>query len=86
MAQWVKNLTTVAWVTAEVRVQFLSWHNGLKDLTLLQLWHRLQLQIGFNPWSWNFHMQWVWPLKTKVGGWWAEDFGVIWGLFFFFVF
>ena len=21
-----------------------------KDLLLLQLWHRLQLQLGFNPW------------------------------------
>ena len=43
MAQWVKNLTTAAWVAMEVHVQFLAQHSGLKDLELLQLWHRLQL-------------------------------------------
>ena len=32
MAQWVKNLTTVTQVTAEVQVQFLAWDTGSKDL------------------------------------------------------
>ena len=35
MAHWVKNLTAVAWVTAEVRVQSLARCSGLKDLALL---------------------------------------------------
>ena len=26
----------------------------VRDLVLPQLWHRLQLQVGFNPWSGNF--------------------------------
>ena len=33
VAQWVKNPTTEAQVTAEVQVQ--SWRSGLKDLALL---------------------------------------------------
>ena len=28
----------------------------IKDLALLQLWHRLPLQLGFNPWPRNFYM------------------------------
>ena len=31
MAQWVKNLTAVAWVTVEAQVRSLAWHSGLKD-------------------------------------------------------
>ena len=37
MAQWVKDLTTVAWVSAAVQVQSLGQISGLKDLALLQL-------------------------------------------------
>ena len=37
----------------------------VKDPTLLQLWHRLQLQLGFNPWPRNFHMSRVQPKKEK---------------------
>ena len=40
---WIKNPTAVAWVAAEVCVQFLAWHSGLKDGALLQLQHRSQL-------------------------------------------
>ena len=51
VAQWVKNLTAVAWVTAEVWVPSLAWHSGLTDLALLQLQHRSQLWwLRFNPW------------------------------------
>jgi len=39
-----------------------QWVN---DLALLQLWHRLQLQFGFNPWPGNFHMPFVWLKKKK---------------------
>ena len=55
VVQWVKNLTTVAPITAEVRVQSLAQHGGLKDLVLLQLW------LGFDLWPRNFHILWVWP-------------------------
>ena len=41
MAQWVKNLNTGARIAAEVWVQSLAQHSGLKDLALLQLWGRL---------------------------------------------
>ena len=30
-----------------------------------QLWHRLQLQLGFSPWPRNFNMPWVQPRKKK---------------------
>ena len=50
MAQWVKNLTAAAQATAEEWVQAPNWHSGLKDPVLTYLWHKLQLQFGFNPW------------------------------------
>ena len=59
MAQWVKNLTVVAQVTAELLVPSVVWHSGLKDLVLPQL------QLRFNPWSGNFCMLQVQPLKKK---------------------
>lgn len=40
MAQWVKYLTAVAWVTAEVRVRSPAGTSRLKDLALPELWHR----------------------------------------------
>ena len=36
----------------------------VKDPLLPQLWPRLWLQLGFNPWPTNFHMLWVRPKKT----------------------
>ena len=36
----------------------------VKDPALPQLWHWLQLCLGFDPWPWYFHMLWVWPKKT----------------------
>ena len=66
MVQWVKTLTAVAWVDAEVQGRSLDQRNGLKDLALLQLWHRSQLQLRFNHWPGNFHMSLVRPLKKKV--------------------
>ena len=48
MVQWVKNLTSVAWITLEV--QFSSRPCAVvKDLTLPQLQHWLQLWLGFSP-------------------------------------
>ena len=35
-----------------------------KGLVLPQLWHRSQLQLGFDLWPRNFHMLWV-PLKKE---------------------
>ena len=37
----------------------------VKELALLQLWHRLQLQLRFDPWPRNFHMPRVWPKDLK---------------------
>ena len=34
-----------------------TWGHGLKDLAMLQVWCRLQLQLRFNPWPGNFHMK-----------------------------
>ena len=37
----------------------------IKDLALLQLWHRLLLQLTFNPWPGNLHMPWMWQKKNE---------------------
>ena len=37
-----------------------------KDLTLPQLRHRSQLQLGFNPWPRNFHMPQVQAKKSLI--------------------
>ena len=37
----------------------------VKDLVLLELWCRLQLQLGFNPWPSNFHMHGCGQKKKK---------------------
>ena len=44
MAQWVKNLPAVVWVTAEMLVHFPDQCSGLKAPVLPRLW------LGFNPW------------------------------------
>ena len=49
MVQWVKNLTTVAWVAAEAQVRSLACCCGFEGLALSQLWCRLQLRLGFSP-------------------------------------
>ena len=36
----------------------------VKDLVLLQLWYRMQLQLGFDPWPRNFIM----PLLVCLWG------------------
>lgn len=38
----------------------------IKDSALLQLWHRSQLGLGFDPSPRSFHMQWVWPKKGLI--------------------
>ena len=65
MAQWVKNLTAAAQVPAEVQVPSPTPHNGLEDPGSPQLWHRLQLWLGFNLWPGNIHMLQVQPLEKK---------------------
>ena len=47
MEQWAKNLTAVAWVTAEVQVLSLAQNSGLKVPSMLQLWLR------FSPLAWE---------------------------------
>ena len=50
MAPSVKNLTAVAQVAAEAYVQSPAPPSRLKHPALPQLWHRLQLWLGFSPW------------------------------------
>ena len=61
VAEWVNNLTAAAGVNGEAEVQSVAQGRELKKLALLQLQHRSQLWIGFNPWPENFHMPLVWP-------------------------
>ena len=42
-----------------------SWHSGLNNPALLQLWHRLQLWLRFSSWPGKFHMPQVQPKKKK---------------------
>ena len=58
---WVKNQTALDWVSAEAWVQSPTWSSGLKNLALLQLWHRSQLWLKYHLWPGNFHMPQVWP-------------------------
>ena len=54
---------------------FLLWHNRLRiwyflcrgkgSIPGLDPWHRSQLQLGFDPWTWNFHMPWMKQKKKK---------------------
>ena len=59
VAQRVKNLTTVAWVSAVAQVWSSAQFIGLKDLALSELWLR------FSLWLRNVHMPWVQPYKKK---------------------
>ena len=49
------NINAVGQVAAEAWVLSLAQCSGLKDLALLHLWHRLQLQLIFSAWLRNFH-------------------------------
>ena len=61
MTQGNKNLIAAALVNVEVQVPNPSLAQQVKDLVLLQLWHRLKLWLGFVPQPGNhFHM----PLGT----------------------
>ena len=71
MGQWVKNMATAAWVTAEGQVQFpaclVQW---VKDLMLLQLWHRSQLaQIQSLVQELPYAMGVAKKLKIKINKW-----------------
>ena len=63
VAQWVKNQTAGDQVAAKMQVRSPAQHSRLKDLVLPQLWHNYQMQLGFNDWPGNFHLQWVQSLK-----------------------
>ena len=69
MAKWVKNLTTAAWIAAEMQVCSSAQCSGLKDLASLQVQLELRLQLRFSPWPGNFHMLWVQPSKGKKKMW-----------------
>ena len=65
VAQWVKDSTAAAQIAVEMQ-----FHPGptqwVKDLTLSQLWHRSQLQLGLDPWPGNLCMPQV--CKNGEGG------------------
>ena len=66
MVQWVKNLRAEVQITVEALVQSPVHQSGLKDSALLQLQHKSQLKLRFDPWLGNFHMAWVQPLKINI--------------------
>ena len=50
------------------QVRSLAQQSGLKDQMFPQLWYRLQLQFGSNPWPRNFHMLWDSQKRKKIQG------------------
>ena len=48
------NQTALNWVSVEAWVRFATWSSGLKNVALLQLWHRSQLWLEYHPWPGNF--------------------------------
>ena len=52
MVQWVNELACLRG-SASSTPDPAQW---VKDPALLQLWHRSQLQLGFDSWSEDFHM------------------------------
>lgn len=67
VAQCVKDLTAVAGVAVEGSIPSLT--QCVKDPALLQLLRRLQLQLWFDPWPWNFHLPLMQPKKKKKAQW-----------------
>ena len=61
VAQWFNELACLCGGTGSIPSP-VQW---VKDLSLLQLWHRLQLGLGFNPRPKNFHMLWGQPKRKK---------------------
>ena len=51
VAQWVNNPACLCGGAGLIP----SPDQWVKDLILLQLWHRGQLQLRFDPWPGNFH-------------------------------
>ena len=65
MAHWVKNLTAVAQVSAEVRVHSLAHYSRLKGIAAATAKVTAVAQLRFSPWPDNFHMPQVQPKKKK---------------------
>ena len=62
-AQWVNDPASLCGIAGWFNPWPAQW---VKDPSLLlQLWHRLQLQLGFSPWPRNFHMPQVSKKKKK---------------------
>ena len=61
MGPWVNNLAlSLWWCGFDPRP--VQW---VKDLVLWQMWHRSQMQLGFDPWPGNVCMPQVSPKKKK---------------------
>ena len=52
MAQWINDPFCICGGCSSIP----GPEQWVKDPAFLQLWHRLQLLLGFDPWSRNFHM------------------------------
>ena len=50
--QWVNGLACLCGGTRSI-LGLVQW---IKNLELLQLWHRSHLWLGFDPWPRNFHV------------------------------
>ena len=61
MAQWVNDPACLCGIAGSIPGPA-QW---VKDPTLLQLWYRSQLPLGFDPWPRNFHMLQVQLQKKK---------------------
>ena len=61
VAQWVNDPACFCGVAGSGA----SPAQWVKDLALLQLWCKLQMQLGFDPWPQELHMPRVQPGKKK---------------------
>ena len=59
VVQWVNDPACLCGGTGLIP----SLAQWVKDAVLLQLWHRPQPRLRFDPWPGNFHMPWVHPKK-----------------------
>ena len=65
MAHWVSNPARLCGMAGSIP----SPAQWIKDVALPSLWHRSQMQLGFDPWPGNFHMLGVQRSHLCPVGW-----------------
>ena len=58
-------------ITTQLKIgkeEFPTVTQWVKDSALSQLWRRSQMQLRFETWPGNIHIQWVWLKKEKKNG------------------